>query len=67
MAKKMDDIKMQEHWKMHKKCMAWTMLVLGALVLANSYWQVFSWTNFIGWLLVIAGIMKLSKPMCSCK
>jgi len=68
MAKKMDDIKMQEHWKMHKKCMGWKMLIIGALVLVNSYWPVFSWPNFIGWILVICGIMKLSKqPMCSCK
>jgi len=65
MAKK-GEIEMQEHWKMHKKKMAWKMLILGALILANSYWQVFTWVNFIGWIIVIAGIVKLCKPACSC-
>ena len=57
--KMMDDAKMQEHWKMHKKMMGWKMLVLGALVLANTKWNVVSWPNFIGGILAIAGILKL--------
>jgi uncharacterized membrane protein HdeD (DUF308 family) len=63
---KMDDAKMQEHWKMHKKMMGCKMLVLGALVLANTYWSVVNWANFIGIVLVVAGILKLVKP-CNCK
>jgi len=67
-AKKMDDVKMmEEHIKMHKKCMGWKMIVLGALVLANSYWNVLSWANFIGWIVVIGGVVKLTKPMKCCK
>ena len=57
----------EEHWKAHKKMMAWKMLVLGLLVLANSAWGVVSWTNFIGILLAIAGILKLLGPCCKCK
>jgi uncharacterized membrane protein HdeD (DUF308 family) len=63
---KMDDAKMQEHWKMHKKMMGCKILVLGALVLANTYWSVVNWANFIGIVLVVAGILKLVKP-CNCK
>ena len=63
---KMDDISMQEHWKMHKKMMGCKMLVLGILVLANTYWNVFSWANFIGIILIIAGVMKLAGH-CKCK
>jgi uncharacterized membrane protein HdeD (DUF308 family) len=55
----MDDAKMHEYWAMHKKMMGCKMLVLGALVLANSYWNVVSWTNFIGIVLAVAGIAKL--------
>jgi len=64
--KKMDDAKMQEHWKMHKKMMGCKMLVLGVLVLANNYWKVVDWTAFIGGLLVIAGVMKMIAPMHGC-
>jgi len=63
MKMKMDDAKMQECWKMHKKCMGWKMLVLGILVLANSYWNVVDWATFIGGILAIAGILKLLMPM----
>jgi len=60
----MANMKMDEkHWKMHKRCMGWKMLVLGLLVLANSYWNVVSWANFIGIVLAAAGIFKLS---CRC-
>ena len=62
-----DDAKMQEHWKMHKKMMAWKMLVLGLLVLANSMWNVVSWANFIGILLAISGLAKLIMPCKCCK
>lgn len=60
-------MKMDEHWKMHKKMMGCKMLVLGALVLANAYWNIFNWANFIGWILVIAGLVKLVGYSCKCK
>jgi len=63
---KIDDAKMKEHWEMHRKMMGCKMLVLGALVLANAYWNVVSWANFIGIMLVLAGIMKLAGH-CKCK
>lgn len=46
---------------MHKKKGA-MMLVLGLLILANAYWSVLSWAMFIGWIAVIAGIIKLLMP-----
>ena len=64
---KMDEAKMQEHWKMHKKMMSWKMLVLGLLVLANATWNVVSWATFIGGLLAIAGLCKLVIPCNCCK
>jgi len=63
---KMDDKNMQEHWKMHKKMMGCKMLVLGALILANNYWGIVSWANFIGGVLAIAGVLKLIMS-CGCK
>lgn len=44
-----------------KKClyMAWGMIFLGALVLANVYWAVVNWPAFIGGILVITGLIKL--------
>jgi uncharacterized membrane protein HdeD (DUF308 family) len=67
MAKKMDDMEMQGHWKMHKKMMGWTMLVLGLLVLANSSWAIISWADFVGVMIAIAGIAKLVMPCRCCK
>jgi len=67
MAKKMNnmknDMKMQECCKMHKKMMGCKMLVIGALILANNYLKIVSWTEFLGGLLVIAGVCKLLMPM----
>jgi uncharacterized membrane protein HdeD (DUF308 family) len=58
---------MPRNVKMDKGCMhkmmGWKMLVLGVLVLANNYWNVVSWVNFIGGILAIAGILKLIVPM----
>jgi len=58
---------MQEHWKMHKKWMGWKMLVLGALVLANAKWNTLSWPNFIGTIVILAGLSKLMMSCKSCK
>lgn len=67
MPKKMNDAKMQEHWKMHKKMMGCKMLVLGLLVLANTRWNVVSWQNFIGGVLAIGGFLKLIMSCKQCK
>lgn len=65
MAKDMSDA---EHWSMHKKMMGCKMLVLGILVLINVYWPMVSWDKFIGWILVLAGVVKLIMPGCKhCK
>jgi len=66
MPKRMNMKMDEEHWKMHKKMMGCKMLVLGILVLANTYWNVVNWANFIGGILAIAGILKLIRP-CKCK
>ena len=66
MPKKMDEMK-EEHWKAHKKMMAWKMLILGLLVLANAAWNVVNWANFIGLILAIAGLSKLIMPCKCCK
>jgi uncharacterized membrane protein HdeD (DUF308 family) len=44
--------------RMHRKT-AGIMLVLGLLVLANVYWPVFTWGEFIGGVLVLGGLLKL--------
>ncbi len=35
------------------------MLILGALILANVYWQLIGWPAFVGGVLVIAGFLKI--------
>lgn len=59
MAKEM----MHGDWKMHKKMMGVKMLILGALVLGNVYWPMLTWPAFIGWILVLAGLFKLSMML----
>lgn len=51
----------------HKKAMGLTMLILGLLILANSYWAVVNWAVFIGAIIAIKGFLKLVIPMHSCK
>ena len=41
------------------------MLILGLLVLANAYWSVVSWSIFIGAVLTLGGICKMT--MCAKK
>jgi uncharacterized membrane protein HdeD (DUF308 family) len=55
----------KKHWMMHKRMMAGKMIILGALVLANVYWQFFNWPFFIGAVLVLAGLFKLAIPGCT--
>lgn len=54
MAKDMD----MKSWCKGKGVM---MLIVGLLVLANTYWAIVSWDYFIGIILVLAGIIKLLK------
>ncbi len=48
------------------KCRGVQTMVVGALVVANTYWNWFAWPMFIGALLVIAGAIKMIKPSCGC-
>ncbi len=38
------------------------LIVLGTLVLGNIYWFMMSWPVFIGWILVLAGVLKVLMP-----
>ena len=38
------------------------MIILGLLVLGNVYWPMMGWGAFIGWVLVIAGLLKMVMP-----
>jgi uncharacterized membrane protein HdeD (DUF308 family) len=38
------------------------MLLLGALVLGNVYWFMMSWPVFVGWIFVLAGVLKILMP-----
>ena len=58
MAKRM--IKQMSRMKGHCMYMGFSMLILGALVLANTYWQLLSWPAFVGWALILAGFLKLT-------
>lgn len=46
------------------RCHAGGLIVVGALVLINSVLGLLSWGIFAGGLLVLAGLVKLVKPMC---
>ncbi|VVB79772.1 Uncharacterised protein [uncultured archaeon] len=48
--------------KGHKMWWGIKALVLGLLVLGNTYWQVMGWDMFIGWILVLGGLLKLVIP-----
>lgn len=37
-------------------------IVLGLLILGNFYWSVVDWVVFWGWILVIAGLLKMVMP-----
>ena len=57
------DEDMHKKWHMKK---AIGMLILGILVLINTYAQILTWEVFIGALLVIGGILKLVMPHKCC-
>ena len=48
------------------KCHGGMKLVARLLVLANVYWLNWEWWTFVGALLVLAGVVKMAKPMCPC-
>ena len=65
--KNMKDMGMdKDMWMKHKKCIGIKMIVLGALVMANAYWNTVSWATFIGAALALGGIAKLFMS-CKCK
>jgi uncharacterized membrane protein HdeD (DUF308 family) len=38
------------------------MIILGLLVLGNVYWPMLSWPAFIGWIIVVGGVLKMLMP-----
>lgn len=54
MAKEMD-------MKMWHKRKSWMWLILGLLVLVNSFWAVVSWDYFVGIVLVLGGLACMMK------
>ncbi len=57
MAKEMNKEMMCEH----HKGMGTVALVVGLLILINTYWHVLGWGYFIGILIVLKGLLKLIK------
>jgi len=41
---------------------AWKVLLLGLLILANTYWMLVTWDYFIGIVLVLTGLLKMIMP-----
>ncbi len=54
----------QCHFMAHK---AWMMVLLGVLILINTFWHIVSWAFFIGFVAVIFGILILIFHGCCCK
>lgn len=48
------------------KCKGISLLVVGAVVIANHYLDMVKWPLLIGALLVLGGVMKMVKPHCGC-
>ena len=46
------------------KCKGAKLLVVGILVLLNTYYGWMSWAYFVGWILVLVGVLKLICPTC---
>ena len=48
-------------------CMGSKLLLLGLLVIANNYYKIVDWWYFLGGLLVLKGLFKLTmKGKCMC-
>lgn len=48
------------------KCQGIQLILLGVLVLLNIYVLEWSWWLFLGVMLVLAGFLRVSYPMCPC-
>ena len=48
------------------KYKAMQLIVVGAVVLANYWWNFVNWWLLVGALLVLAGVLKLIMPCCPC-
>ncbi len=59
MMRKMDKKRAMSSMKGHDMYVGVPILILGALILSNVYWQLFSWPAFVGWVLLLAGFLKL--------
>ena len=64
--KEMKDMKGKDkHHGMHMKHKGTMMVILGGLILANVYWIKLGWGAFVGGVLVIGGLVKMSHSgMC---
>jgi uncharacterized membrane protein HdeD (DUF308 family) len=51
-----------EESQMDTRGKGFALIVLGALVLGNIYWFMMSWPVFVGWLFVLAGVLKVLMP-----
>jgi uncharacterized membrane protein HdeD (DUF308 family) len=51
----------KDDMKSWHKSKGWGMIIIGLLILANAYWTILGWDYFIGIILVLTGIIKLSK------
>ena len=46
------------------KCRSSKILIIGVLVLINAYYAKYDWALFVGWLLVVKGILHMMWPAC---
>jgi len=46
------------------KCWGMIKLLVGLLILGNIYYLKLDWFAFIGYLLVLMGLVKMIKPTC---
>ncbi len=54
------------HAQMHLKYKGWKLIILGLLILINFAWIGWDWWVFVGVILILAGILKLSgKGVCT--
>ena len=48
------------------KCNGISLLIVGAVFVANYYMKFVDWQLLVGALLVLGGVMKMVKPHCGC-
>jgi len=49
------------------QCMGMKKIVIGILVILNAKYAWFDWATFIGGIIVLIGLVKLSMPVCPCQ